>query len=77
MSWIVRRLVRDRLLRAGAGQRPDLHLGELGLVSIPLSFLLGVVGTYVGARHAVDQAKFAEMEVRSLTGAGSEKAVAH
>jgi len=52
-------------------------LANPGLVSIPLSFLLGVVGTYVGARHAVDQAKFAEMEVRSLTGAGSEKAVAH
>jgi cation/acetate symporter len=52
-------------------------LANPGLVSIPLSFLLGVVGTYVGARHAVDKAKFAEMEVRSLTGAGSEKAVPH
>jgi cation/acetate symporter len=52
-------------------------LANPGLVSIPLSFLLGVVGTYAGARHAVDQAKFAEMEVRSLTGAGSEKAVVH
>ncbi|MHA6629016.1 solute symporter family protein [Pseudonocardia sichuanensis] len=48
-----------------------------GLVSIPLSFVLGVVGTYVGGRHPVEEGKFAEMEVRSLTGAGSEKAVSH
>ncbi|MGQ0577263.1 MAG: solute symporter family protein [Pseudonocardia sp.] len=52
-------------------------LANPGLVSIPLSFLLGVLGTYAGARHAVDKAKFAEMEVRSLTGAGSEKATSH
>jgi len=52
-------------------------LANPGLVSIPLSFLLGVIGTYVGARHAVDQAKYAEMEVRSLTGAGAEKATPH
>jgi len=49
-------------------------LANPGLVSIPLSFLLGVIGTYAGARHAVDKAKFAEMEVRSLTGGGAEKA---
>jgi cation/acetate symporter len=52
-------------------------LSNPGIVSIPLSFILGIVGTYVGARHAVDKAKFAEMEVRSLTGAGSEKAASH
>jgi cation/acetate symporter len=48
-----------------------------GIVSIPLSFLLGVVGTYVGGSRSFDRAKFAEMEVRSITGAGAEKAVAH
>jgi cation/acetate symporter len=48
-----------------------------GLVSIPLSFLLGIVGTYVGGRQPVEEGKFAEMEVRSLTGAGSEKATSH
>ena len=48
-----------------------------GLVSIPASFLLGVIGTYVGGRHPVDEAKAAEMEVRSLTGAGAEKATVH
>jgi cation/acetate symporter len=46
-------------------------------VSIPLSFILGIVGTYVGGKQPVEEGKFAEMEVRSLTGAGSEKAVAH
>jgi cation/acetate symporter len=61
-------------------QGVDFHwfpLDNPGLVSIPLSFLLGIIGTYVGARKEVDQAKFAEMEVRSLTGAGSEKATSH
>ena len=48
-----------------------------GLVSIPASFLLGIIGTYLGGRQPVDEAKAAEMEVRSLTGAGAEKAVAH
>jgi cation/acetate symporter len=55
----------------------DFHwfpLANPGIVSIPLSFLLGVVGTYAGASRKADAAKFAEMEVRSLTGAGSEKA---
>jgi cation/acetate symporter len=59
----------------------DFHIFPLsnpGIVSIPLSFVLGIVGTYVGAsRERVDPAKFAEMEVRSLTGAGSEKAISH
>jgi cation/acetate symporter len=48
-----------------------------GIVSIPLSFLLGVIGTYVGSREPVNEAKFAEMEVRSMTGAGASAAVDH
>ncbi|MDT7701338.1 MAG: cation/acetate symporter [Pseudonocardiales bacterium] len=48
-----------------------------GIVSIPLSFLLGIVGTFVGRRERFNAEKFAEMEVRSLTGAGAEKAVSH
>jgi cation/acetate symporter len=47
-----------------------------GLVSIPLSFLLGVIGTYVGEKRA-DGGKYAEMEVRSLTGAHIAKAESH
>jgi cation/acetate symporter len=46
-----------------------------GIVSIPLSFLLGAVGTWVGGSRDFDRRRFAEMEVRALTGAGAEKAV--
>ena len=46
-----------------------------GLVSIPLGFVLGIVGTLV-SQEPPHPEKFAEMEVRSLTGAGAEKAVA-
>ncbi|SEL25246.1 solute symporter family protein [Rhodococcus maanshanensis] len=52
-------------------------LANPGIVSIPLAFLLGVVGTYVGRAKQESAAKQAEMEVRSLTGVGVEKAVAH
>ncbi|HET6257197.1 MAG TPA: cation acetate symporter [Pseudonocardia sp.] len=52
-------------------------LDNPGLVSIPASFLLGIIGTYVGGRRPIEEGKFAEMEVRALTGAGSEKAIAH
>jgi len=58
----------------------DFHVFPLdnpGLVSIPLSFLLGVAGTYVGGRRPIEENRFAEMEVRSLTGAGAEKEVTH
>jgi len=51
-------------------------LSNPGLVSIPLSFILGVVGTLVGGREAGAERGYAEMEVRSLTGAGSERAEA-
>ncbi|EFC84164.1 cation acetate symporter [Parafrankia sp. EUN1f] len=46
-----------------------------GLVSIPLAFLLGWLGS-VTSREPLNAEKFAEMEVRSLTGAGAEKATA-
>ena len=57
----------------------DFHwfpLDNPGIVSIPLGFLLGWLGT-VTSREVPDVAKYAEMEVRSLTGAGAEKAVVH
>ena len=38
-----------------------------GIVSVPLSFLLGFVGSFVGHERS-DRRKFAEMEVRALTG---------
>jgi cation/acetate symporter len=46
-----------------------------GLVSIPSSFLLGWLGTMLSKEQ--DDAKYAEMEIRSLTGAGAEKATVH
>nr|WP_206024469.1 cation acetate symporter [Rhodococcus sp. 14C212] len=52
-------------------------LANPGIVSIPLAFVLGIVGTYIGRRKLEDPVKQAEMEVRSLTGVGVEKAVAH
>jgi cation/acetate symporter len=45
-------------------------------VSIPLAFFLGWLGTTLD-RKREDAAKQAEMEVRSLTGIGAEKAVNH
>jgi cation/acetate symporter len=51
-------------------------LSNPGLVSIPLAFFLGWLGT-VTSKEQPDLAKFAEMEVRSLTGAGAEKATSH
>ncbi len=51
-------------------------LANPGIVSIPLAFLLGIVGTLTSPDRG-DPALNAEMEVRSLTGVGAEKAVAH
>jgi cation/acetate symporter len=43
-----------------------------GIVSIPFGFLMGWLGT-VTSKETESQARFAELEVRSLTGAGAEK----
>ena len=51
-------------------------LANPGIVSIPLAFILGIVGTLT-SRDKGDPALNAEMEVRSLTGIGAEKAVLH
>jgi cation/acetate symporter len=51
-------------------------LSNPGIVSIPLAFLLGIVGTLTSSDRG-DAALNAEMEVRSLTGVGAEKAVNH
>ncbi|MGV9298467.1 solute symporter family protein [Amycolatopsis sp. NPDC003676] len=59
-------------------QGVDFHwfpLDNPGLVSIPIAFVLGWLGTILSKEH--DKAKYAEMEVRALTGAGAEKAVQH
>jgi cation/acetate symporter len=59
-------------------QNVDFHwfpLDNPGLVSIPVAFLLGYLGTVLSKER--NDAKYAEMEVRALTGAGAEKAVVH
>ncbi|MFI9449342.1 cation acetate symporter [Amycolatopsis sp. NPDC052450] len=59
-------------------QGVDFHwfpLDNPGIVSIPIAFFLGWLGTVLSKEH--NQKKYAEMEVRSLTGVGAEKAVRH
>lgn len=51
-------------------------LSSPGLVSIPLGFLAGIVGTYLGKPDNFGHLQ-AEMEVRSLTGVGVEAPVDH
>jgi cation/acetate symporter len=51
-------------------------LANPGIVSIPLAFVLGIVGTLV-SRERSDPALAAEMEVRALTGIGAEQASPH
>ena len=61
-------------------QGVDFHwfpLDNPGLVSIPLAFLLGWLGTVTGRPSPDHDVKQAEMEVRALTGAGAEKATVH
>jgi cation/acetate symporter len=57
----------------------DFHwfpLNNPGLVSIPLSFFLGWLGSRL-SKERPDELKSAELEVRALTGIGAEKAVQH
>ncbi len=57
----------------------DFHwfpLDNPGIVSIPLAFFLGWLGS-VTSKEVTNLDKYAEMEVRSLTGAGAEKATHH
>ena len=59
-------------------QDVDFHIFPLdnpGIVSIPLGFILGYIGTVTSKEY--NAAKYAEMEVRSLTGVGAGKAVQH
>ena len=56
----------------------DFHwfpLDNPGIISIPLGFVLGYIGTLTSREY--NAAKYAEMEVRSLTGYGAEGATQH
>ncbi|WP_219463599.1 solute symporter family protein [Nonomuraea rhizosphaerae] len=50
-------------------------LSNPGIISIPLGFIFGWLGTIMSKEY--NAAKYAEIEVRSLTGVGAEKAVDH
>ncbi|MEV0596251.1 solute symporter family protein [Nonomuraea cavernae] len=50
-------------------------LSNPGIISIPLGFLCGWLGTVLSKEY--NAAKYAEIEVRSLTGVGAEKATKH
>jgi cation/acetate symporter len=49
-------------------------LANPGIVSIPVSFLLGLIGTWMGPKDDYAARRFAEMEVRALTGAQVDQA---
>ncbi|MFC7623238.1 cation acetate symporter [Microlunatus sp. GCM10028923] len=51
-------------------------LNNPGLVSIPIGFLCGFLGTIL-SKDRTSQARFDELSVRALTGAGAEKASPH
>ena len=51
-------------------------LSNPGIISIPMGFLLGYIGT-VTSREPASEAAYPELEVRALTGAGAEAAVKH
>ncbi|MDN5684709.1 cation acetate symporter [Corynebacterium glyciniphilum] len=53
-----------------------IDLTNPAIISIPLGFLAGIVGTYLGKPDNKDALQ-AEMEVRSLTGVGVEAPVDH
>jgi cation/acetate symporter len=51
-------------------------LSNPGIVSIPLGFLFGVLGTYLG-RDKSSEDRYNELSVRALTGAGAEGPAKH
>ncbi|SDB96935.1 cation/acetate symporter [Raineyella antarctica] len=59
---------------------PDMNfawfpLDNPALVSVPIGFILGWIGTITSSEHDADKA--VEMEIRSLTGAGAGGAIDH
>jgi cation/acetate symporter len=53
-----------------------IPLSNPGIISIPLAFFLGWLGSVLD-KNVESSAKQSEMEVRSLTGVGAEKAAKH
>jgi cation/acetate symporter len=44
---------------------------------VPIGFAGAFIGTLLGGREPMAEAKFTELEVRANTGLGAEKATAH
>jgi cation/acetate symporter len=51
-------------------------LSNPGIVSIPLGFLFGILGTFLG-RDRSSESRYNELSVRALTGAGAEGPARH
>ena len=51
-------------------------LSNPGIISIPLGFFLGWLGSVTSTEPEAEQ-RYTELQVRALTGAGSEKASQH
>jgi cation/acetate symporter len=47
------------------------------LVSVPIAFALGYLAAVLSKNDVADPAKYAEMEVRALTGASAERSQTH
>jgi cation/acetate symporter len=56
---------------------PIFPLENPGLLSVPIGFAGAFIGTLLGGREPMAEAKFTELEVRANTGLGAEKATAH
>jgi cation/acetate symporter len=61
---------------AEGGALSFYDLANPGIISIPLGFLLGVIGTYLG-RDRTSEKRYNELLVRALTGAGAEGPAKH
>ena len=51
---------------------PLFPLTNPGIVSIPIGFIAGWLGSLVSAREPISEARFEELQVRALTGFGAE-----
>jgi cation/acetate symporter len=55
-----------------AGLDPIFPLTNPGIVSIPIGFLAGWIGTLASAREYASESRFDELQIRALTGFGAE-----
>ena len=82
--WLIAAVVLVVFSPVGSGTETSLFpnadfawfpLSNPGIISIPLGFFCGWLGTVLSKEY--NAAKYAEIEVRSLTGVGAEQATKH